>query len=372
MVNSDKNLQEPAFVGVKTTKIYCFPWCTAPKPKPENVVTFKTRGDAENAGYRACRTCFSALPKDSWADKKSSFILKTPKPFSFDETLAYLSRSANECLFRVEDRKIYKLLHLQASMFVIRIQEGKNDEIELHFEVESPLKKSLRVEAARYVWDWFDFGTDLLPFHQMALEDPILLELIKKYQGFRVIGVNDLFEALSWAIIGQQINLPFAYTLKRNFVEKFGRSVSDKGFTYWLFPQPEDVAGLTSEDLKTLKFTHKKAEYLIDIAQRMVSGDLTKQKLLALGDFKIIQDELMRIRGIGHWTANYVTMRCLRDPAAFPVGDIGLQNALKRILNLNRKPTSEELDELSSNWSGWQAYATFYLWRDLQEAHKVV
>lgn len=75
----------------------------------------------------------------------------------------------------------------------------------------------------------------------------------------------------------------------------------------------------------------------------------------------------MAIRGVGAWTADYVMMKCLHHPAAFPIADVGLHQAIKRQLGLERKPTIEEIEEMSTNWGGWQAYATFYLWRSLYE-----
>ncbi|WP_413229458.1 hypothetical protein [Heyndrickxia sporothermodurans] len=60
-------------------------------------------------------------------------------------------------------------------------------------------------------------------------------------------------------------------------------------------------------------------------------------------------------------------MKCLNHPSAFPIADVGLHNALKVQLQLERKPTIEEINEFAANWEGWQAYATFYLWRSLYE-----
>ncbi|WP_036725786.1 DNA-3-methyladenine glycosylase, partial [Paenibacillus forsythiae] len=74
---------------------------------------------------------------------------------------------------------------------------------------------------------------------------------------------------------------------------------------------------------------------------------------------------LTAVRGIGPWTAQYVRMRCLRDASSFPIGDVGLHNAVKSALGLDRKPTLPELGELFAGWRGWEAYATFFLWRVL-------
>ena len=80
-------------------------------------------------------------------------------------------------------------------------------------------------------------------------KDPLLQQAVSKFYGLRNIGIPDLFEALCWGILGQQINLTYAYTLKRRFVETFGSSIEWEDQSYWIFPKPEDIAKLTVEDL---------------------------------------------------------------------------------------------------------------------------
>ena len=97
----------------------------------------------------------------------------------------------------------------------------------------------------------------------------------------------------------------------------------------------------------------------------MRDGDLTRKGLLQHNNFKTIRKDLMRIRGIGQWTADYVSLRCLMDPAALPAADVGLQNAIKQQLDLRDKPKVEDIIQYSNSWEGWKAYATFYLWASL-------
>ncbi|MEM8907905.1 MAG: DNA-3-methyladenine glycosylase, partial [Bacteroidota bacterium] len=216
----------------------------------------------------------------------------------------------------------------------------------------------------KYVIDWFDLDRDLSAFYQMAQQDAILSGLISRFHGLRLIGIPDLFEALSWAIIGQQINLNFAYTLKKRLVENYGTELSIDGTVYFLFPNPGVVANLNVTDLRPLQFSQRKAEYLIDLAGQMHRGELNKVGLQALS-FEAAKKRLIQIRGIGNWTANYVLMKSLRHPDAFPIEDAGLHNALKRQLGLERKPTLAEIQTMAKGWEGWQAYATFYLWQSL-------
>lgn len=95
----------------------------------------------------------------------------------------------------------------------------------------------------------------------------------------------------------------------------------------------------------------------------MVSGELWKRSLLEIKDFKRAEKMLVKIRGIGPWTANYVLIRCLRYPNAFPIDDVGLINAIKEVTDMERKTTKEEIIEHALRWKRWESYATFYLWR---------
>ena len=97
--------------------------------------------------------------------------------------------------------------------------------------------------------------------------------------------------------------------------------------------------------------TLKKCEYLIGVAKLIADGELTKEQLLAAGSLKQAEKQLVSIRGIGPWTANYVLMRCLRIPNAFPIDDVGLHNAIKHLMGLEAKPTKKEILELSAAWA---------------------
>jgi DNA-3-methyladenine glycosylase II len=299
-----------------------------------------------------------------WDEQLEELRLIVPDEFSFEENLKYLSRSTNECLFKIKNKRIYKALSVEQETLIIEVSEGNNF-ITVRFLVNSSPSKSIREAVAHYVHEWFDLNRDLRPFYQLAESDELLRKAVNSFYGLRNMGIPDLFEALCWGILGQQINLTYAYTLKRRLVESFGHYVEYEGEFYWIFPTPEVTAKLTVSDLAGLRMTVKKCEFLIGIAQLLESGELTKEQLLKTGSVKAAEKMLVKIRGIGPWTANYVLMRCLRFPSAFPIDDVGLHNAIKLQLGMDKKPTKEELLKLSANWTGWESYATFYLWRFL-------
>ncbi|WP_353057404.1 DNA-3-methyladenine glycosylase 2 [Neobacillus niacini] len=302
----------------------------------------------------------------SWEHSKDELKLSLPKEFNFNENMNYLARSSNECLFHIQNNRVSRAIQMGEEILIIEVSSQDNLHLNIRYLGENkPNTAAIHAEVACYVSEWFDLDRDLHPFYTMAKEDPLLGSAVDAFYGLRMIGIPDLFEALCWGILGQQINLSFAYTLKRRLVEKFGRSVVHKDVIYWLFPSPKDIASLSPTELDGLRMTKKKAEYLIGVAELMVQGTLTKDSLVKEGSHQQAEKTLVKIRGIGPWTANYVLMRCLRYPSAFPIDDVGLHNAIKHRLGKEIKPTKDEIMKLATNWTNWESYATFYLWRFL-------
>jgi len=361
--NSDYN--GAFFTAVKTTGIYCIPSCSARKPKSESVEFYDTIIEIEAAGYRPCKKCLPNLLNVAWTDFKKYIEIQVPEEFSFQQCMVYLNRADNECLHKIKEKEFYKLLEFEDVFVLINISMG-NKKLKVAFVDVIPAEW-VRAQVAKYVWDMFDLGTDLTPFYELAEKDSIVKLLIDKYKGLRIVKINDMFETICWAIIGQQINLKFAYTLKKRLVETYGeKKVYDKE-EYFLFPWPQAISMLEVEDLKPLQFTTRKAEYIIGIAKLFNEGILKKEELALEKNYEKLKNRLVSVRGVGNWTADYVIMKCFDINDAFPIADVGIHNALKGILGLDKKPTIEEIEKLSVNWSGWEAYATFYLWRCLND-----
>lgn len=300
-----------------------------------------------------------------WIDNGTYIEICPPEAFCFKECLIFLGRSDLEVLHDIQDQRLMKLIKVNCEQVLLKITSN-NHRLIVEFPLGEPSGKSKK-EAADFISDWFDLKKDLLNFYDVASRDVILQPLADRYYGLRMIGIPDLFEALTWAIMGQQINLKFAYTLKKRFVEHFGEKRDYEGRSYWLYPTPETIAELELEDLRNLQFTSRKAEYVLGIAKEIVTGRLSKDSLIDLREPVKQHQALLSIKGVGAWTADYVMMKCLLETSAFPVADVGLHNAIKKQLNLETKPKLDEIREAAKNWSGWEAYATFYLWRSLYE-----
>jgi len=289
--------------------------------------------------------------------------INSPAEFSFNECYTFINRSLNECLHIASEDKIRKLLRVNGKFLLIEITEKSKKKIGIKFLNSKPSVKEISY-VKNYVHEWLDLSCDLKPFYKFAEQDKLLKKIALKYSGLRLIGIPDLFEAMTWAIIGQQINLSFAYKLKRNFVEKYGEKfLFDKSF-YYVYPSADKISIINKQDLLKLQFSKQKAEYVIEVAKAIIGKKISKKDLQKLS-FNEAKEKLCEIKGVGNWTANYVIMKCMRNPDAFPIEDVGLHNAIKGNLNLKSKPSIEDIKKISSKWKGWYAYSTFYLWRSL-------
>lgn len=291
-----------------------------------------------------------------------SLRIPPPQEFSYELALTFLKRSPRELLHKVIDDRIEKAVRINGAVIVFSIVYDK-DELLVEF-LNTKVTVAQATEVVKYIREWLDLDTDLKPFYAMCQKDKLLKGLVKNFYGYRIVGQPDLFESIVWAVLGQQINVQFAYTLKQKFVERYGEAVPLKEETYYLFPAPAVVAQLTEAQLLLLQFSRQKAAYTINIARAFATGVVSKEKLLGLS-LKEAKDLLMEIKGIGNWTANYALMKTFRHADAFPLEDAGIHNAIRNLKKLTKKPSLEEVKRVYKKYKGWEAYATLYLWKSL-------
>ena len=287
------------------------------------------------------------------------YKIPIPENFSFQECLWFLDRNYDDCLHEVRSDSVRKLLLIDDISTLIEIYEEDK-----YLIIKVLIGKNSGNEIIGFVKEWFDIDRDLTDFYQLLSQDSELAYMNSEYKGLRLLGIPNLFEALCWSIIGQQINLTFAYKLKRKMTEAFGTKLTYENEDYYLFPSPEIVVNLQVSDLILMQFSTRKAEYLIEIAKQFVSKNISKSKLEQMTTPEAIK-ALVSIRGIGEWTANYALMKSLKRLECVTYGDVGLYNALFALKGFPKRPTREQLDSFFENFKNWEAYMVFYLWRSL-------
>jgi len=294
-------------------------------------------------------------------------ILSIPIPpdFSFGECLWFLDRDFDDCMLKVDRDGLTKALLLKEGPVLLNIRADA--EQLLVSVLQGDLANNDEPVLKKYIADWFDIGLDLSPFYTLLAKDPRLAFMAESYHGLRLVGIPDMFEAICWAIIGQQINLTFAYKLKRRLVERYGRRLEFRGEVYFLFPDAAILAEASVEELQGMQFSKSKALYLTLIARAFASKQLSKEGLLQLPDLASRQKALMDIKGVGLWTANYTLMKCLKERSCIPFGDAGLLNALLNHGIIADKKQPLEIEGFFAAYPTWESYLVFYLWRSLSK-----
>lgn len=191
----------------------------------------------------------------------------------------------------------------------------------------------------------------------MAGKGQPLSRFVPKRSGLRVYLTADIWEAIVWAIVGQQINLPFACTLRSNLARMFGDHLAERNV--YRIPSPAQIAKLSHYDLLSARLSTQKATYLLEAAKWACENDLLE---LAQQPYPVVEGELMRLKGIGVWTANYILMRGFGFRDCVPIGDTGVTSALQKVHELKVRPDAEVTRKLMSSLAPYRSLATFHLW----------
>jgi len=186
--------------------------------------------------------------------------------------------------------------------------------------------------------------------------DPVLAPVIRKHKERSPLDrpVLDPFPSLVRVIAGQQISTKAAATI-------YGRLAA-------LMPDgvaPGAMLALTDEQFRQAGMSRQKITYLRDLAAKVVSGDLPVHSLHELTDEEVIE-AIVRVKGLGRWSAEMFLMFRLHRPDVLPVDDLGIVNAIHRLYRLRKKPTADRIRKIGESWRPYRTVACWYLWRSLE------
>jgi len=280
-----------------------------------------------------------------------TFTLPLPEGLRVADVLAFHGRDGQSLSERVEGATLRKAFLCGEQASVLSMTFGKQA-VAVSLAGASGVAAMARAHAA---------ALRLLGWHG----DPAAFErahpsLARGREGLRVLLTLDPFEALVWAILGQQVNLTFAYALRRDLIRLVGVPAAGGLIAH---PDAGRIAALDLPVLRALRFSLRKAEYLLEAAREVASGRLRLEGLIsATGACR----RLLALRGCGPWTAQYVLMRGLGFRDGVPVGDAGLTLALQRWFQLETRPDGPETLRLMAPFAPHRSLATFHLWASLK------
>ena len=187
---------------------------------------------------------------------------------------------------------------------------------------------------------------------QLSKQDPVLRKLIKTYPGISLQSRGNAFQTLARAIVGQQISV------------KAAESIWLRVLSTVKIIKPVNILKAPTENLRAAGLSYRKVEYLQDLAKHFQEKLIIESQWPHLSDDEIIQD-LVRVKGIGRWSAEMFLMFYLTRPDVFPIDDIGLQRAIQLHYNDGQSMTRNTMRTIGESWRPWCTVATWYLWRSL-------
>ena len=207
------------------------------------------------------------------------------------------------------------------------------------------------------------------PFYRFVEDDPVMSNLTRGFYGMHQTLALSVFETIAQAILGQQLSASVARVIRALLVETYGPRLQVNGEVHYAFPRPEAIAAASVEDLRQLKLSQRKAEYLhgLAVAELETPGGLGQVQ--GLPDNEVIQ-EITSLRGVGMWSAQWVLSRALGRPDAFPVGDLALKRIVSQLYFGGEALTDAELGEYSVRWSPYRSLATSYLFAALRTGRR--
>jgi AraC family transcriptional regulator of adaptative response / DNA-3-methyladenine glycosylase II len=280
-----------------------------------------------------------------------SVLLRYKPPYDWPAMLRFLQLRAIPGVERVAAGVYSRTIALDGVQGRISVQPAAGNALRASIRIS---KLGVLPNIIARLRRQFDLAADPLNILAHLRSDPLLAPLLKQRPGLRVPGAWDGFELAIRAVLGQQITVAGAIRLAGRLVATYGQPLAepDADLTH-VFPTPQALAG---SPLAALGMPRSRAATLSSVAAAAVENpDLFGANC----DLDEAIGRLRAIPGVGEWTAQYIALRQLREPDAFPAADVGLMRALAEN---GRRPSAQALLARAEPWRPWRAYAAQHLW----------
>ena len=291
----------------------------------------------------------------SLQENQYCFRLRYRPPYDWQSMLSFLAPRAIPGVEMIDGDTYRRSIAVDGNEGYLEVSHDQQPNtllVKIHF----PEPRALFVIVER-IRRMFDLNADWQKIAVRLQRDPLLRKALQDRPGVRVPGCWDGFELAVRAVLGQQVTVKGATTLAGRLVQSFGRPLATPNGLTHTFPGAEVLAGA---NIKRIGLPTRRAESLRQLARAVRDGELSFDGVIDADGFL---RRLTEVPGIGGWTAEYIAMRALGEPDAFPSADLGLMRSLP-------VKTSRELELRSQRWRPWRAYAALYLWSALAERRR--
>lgn len=279
------------------------------------------------------------------------------------QTAAFLSfhqRDSQQFAERVSDDTLEKGLLWYGQPAVLKIQFTAD---QAHGQLQLDGQTNSRLDNEKHWLQWLEYFTGvqqpIAEFIAQHQQHPELGPLLRQQPGLRVAQTSSPFEAISWAIIGQQISVAAALNIRRRFIELSGIQHSSGLYCY---PDAHTVAQLTIEQLRSAGLSHNKARAIATLSKQLSSNQLHFPEQVTADTIKQLRSELLGISGVGPWTVNYTLMRGFAWLDGSLHGDAAVRRYLQVLLN-KESLSAKQAEQWLQQFSPWRALVAAHLWQ---------
>lgn len=291
--------------------------------------------------------------------------IKLPANFRRQDFLAFHQRDTQEIAERVSDNQLCKGIIWQARPALLEISFLKNHaEASLCFAGRGSRQTAELFEP--FVAHLLGLNQSTKDFEQTFAGHAELGALISAQAGLRIPQAASAFEAISWAIIGQQISVSAAVSIRRKFIQLVAARHQSGLLAY---PAADSLTGISCDTLRAAGLSQTKAATLLRLAEVMREQNLDAQLQACWHADKnraqrmaTISEQLASIRGIGPWTISYALLRGFGWLDGSLHGDVAVRRNLQRLLALDEKPDEKFTQQWLAQFAPWRALAAAHLW----------
>jgi len=286
-----------------------------------------------------------------------SFSITPIPPFRLDFTAWALRRRPENAVDRWDGRTYRRVLMIDRQAVEVAVhQSGGPEKPQLAVDVTGSRLTVGQEECARVLLErMLGVHRDLRLFYRLAKRDPRLQPLVEEFRGLKPPQFPTVFEAVANGIACQQLSLLVGILLLSRLAHEVGVISTTSQDAAHAFPDPTDFFEVKAQSLKSLGFSTNKSRALIDVSSAIRDQCLNLESLSKL-DNPVALERLVKLKGVGRWTAEYVLLRGLGRLDIFPGDDVGARKKLAQFL---RKKTPLDYDGVRRAVAGWQPYAGF-------------
>lgn len=288
-----------------------------------------------------------------------SIQLRLPSHYLSSDFFAFHLRDQQNVAEIVDGNTLHKGLIWRQQVTKVNLRI-KAQHATLSVDIDSPTVIPQESELHSLAKHLLGLKQPIEEFEAQYITDSVIGQLIEQQKGLRIYQSANAFEALVWAIIGQQISVHAAIAIRRRFIQAVGLQHTSG---IWCFPDVQLVGQVSNDVLRQTGFSTGKIIALRALCEAIENQQIDLSQPVDHENAHIITEQLLQIKGIGPWTVSYALLRGFNYLNGSLHGDVAVRRNLQTLLAKQEQPTAKETEKWLAQYSPWRALVAAHLWR---------